>query len=487
MAILRESEKDLQDLLKSGISSSEESFDGVTLLQLAMGWPTGVKLLQQALPRTFLPNSYHSRPLSQGITDEDHQINRYIQSCKTLIENGFTIEIDAIVDGSSKTVTRLLVHELAKRSKKLLDIAEAQIHPSVLCDLRNGETGIPDASAPAICDALTAKGHKIDQTLIAFQRQSIFCWKQHPENLDTIYEAGFTDVDLPSARGLTALMVQCMTYFDDQSCTTVAWMISKGADPFRKLPGLETTVLHWINAKLGQWIQSKTYQIQRGYRSASYFDPYAEIRHFHQIDMHLFSLSIKDACLCSCSLDGCSPLSVAMRDSTVYFPYLGDEQISQVAYNFRQFLEFLLQYNQSKVEVCHTLIRSLTFDGLSLSHTCCTELCCSRPWDCIRDESDLQEIREEQKLALGRFKKLVSEFVSQFDALGLSLMDFLQNVWYERMVRFISERDKYDHEHHEKIRELGINCWETDEIEIPLVVQLICDQARVVESDSEDS
>ncbi|CAG8139801.1 unnamed protein product [Penicillium salamii] len=486
MAILRESETDLRDLLKSGISPSEESFNGVTLLQLAMGWPTGVKLLQQALPRTFLPHSYHSEHLCQGIKDEDDQINRYIQSCRILIEDGVTIEIDAIVDGSSNIVTRLLIQELAKRRRKLLDIAEAHIHYSVLSDLRNGETGIPDTYAPAICDALTAKGHKIDETLMACQRQSIFCLKHHPENLDTIYEAGFTDVDLPSTRGLTGLMVQCMYSFDDQSCMTVAWMISKGADPFRKLPGLETTVLHWINARLGRRIQSEANEIQRGWRSARYFDPYAEIRHLHQIDMHLFSLSIKDACSCSCSLDGCSPLSIAMRD-TVYFLYLGDQPISELAYSFRQFLEFLLHYNQFKVEVCHTLIRSLTFDGLSLSHTCCTELRHVMPWDCIRHESDLQEIREEQKLSIGRFEKLVSEFVSQFDALGLSLMDFLQNVWYERMVRFISERDKYDHEHHEKIRELGINCWETDDIEIPLVVQLICDQTRVVESDSEGS
>ncbi|CAG8159136.1 unnamed protein product [Penicillium salamii] len=487
MATLRESEKDLRDLLKSGISPSEESFNEVTLLQLAMGWPTGVKLLRQTHPRTFLPHSYHSGHLSYlSITDEDDQINRYIQSCRNLIEDGFTIQIGAIVDGSSNKVTRLLIHELAKRRRNLLDIAEAHIHYSVLSDLRNGETGIPDASAPAICDALTAKGHKIDQTLTAFQRRSIFCWKQHPDNLNTIYEAGFTDVDLPSTEGFTALMFQCMPYFDDHSCMTVAWMISKGADPFRKLPGLETTVLHWINAGLGQRFQIEANEIQRGNRAASYFDPYAAICHLHQIDRHLFSLSIKDACLCSCSLDGCSPLSVALRD-TVHHLYLGDQQISQDAHRFRQFLEFLLHHNQSKIEVCHTLIRSLTFDGLGLSHTCCTELRHYEPWDCIRHESDLQEIREEQKLSLGRFENLVSEFVSQFDALGLSLMDFLQNAWYERMVRFISERDKYDHEHHEKIRELGINCWETDEIEIPLVVQLICDQARVVESDSEDS
>jgi hypothetical protein len=175
-----------------------------------------------------------------------------------------------------------------------------------------------------------------------------------------------------------------------------------------------------------------------------------------------------------------------MRD-VIFGLHLGRERnISQAASSFRWFLEIMIDHNQSKLEVCHAIIRNLTFDGLSLSHTCCTEIRWFPPWKHVRDESDLQEIREEQTVPLERFEKLVSEFDAQFDALGLPLMDFLQEIWYERMIKFLSERDKYDLEHNEETRKLGISL-EVDEIEIPLVVQYICDQVRVVESDCEDS
>lgn len=478
MAILQESERDLQSFLESKPSPSEEKVDGITLLQLAMGWPTGVRLLVQAQSGIHLPRLYHQR-WEPSITDKDNKIDQYIDSCKILIEAGYKFSHVDIADSSSNLLGSSLVHELAKRRSKLLDIAEAHIDPSELFDLRKGETGIPNAYAHTLCDALIAKGHRIDQTLMTSGRESVFFYPHPTEILDKMLEVGFTDLDLPCEEGYTPLMDMCTDFIDNSMCEGISWMISNGADPFRQLPGSNSTVLHWINGKLATDIQFR-------YMFDGHFDPYAGIRHLHQIDMHLLSLSTRDACFCSCSLDGCTPLSVAMRD-VVDSRYLGDRQIGQVACVFRRFIEFLLDHNQPKLVVCRAMIRSLTFDGLSLSHTCCIELRFCRPWEHVRHESDLQEIREEQKVPLDRFEKLVSEFDSQFDALGLPLMDFLQEVWYERMVKFISERDKYDAEHHEKVRELGINSWEVDEIEIPLVVQLICDQVRVVESDSEDS
>ncbi|KAJ5392378.1 hypothetical protein N7509_007868 [Penicillium cosmopolitanum] len=483
MAVLRESERDLRDLLESKLSSSqlEDTFGGITLLQLAMGWPAGVTLLLKAQSSIHLPRRYHDPDRGFGgrfgIEDEDNKIDEYVESCNILLKAGYIISHQDIERSSSNILRGLLIKELAKRRRKLLDIAEAHISPGELSDLRKGETGIPDTYAPALCDALIAKGlgHKIDQTLMTSERKSLFSYDLPTEILDNIYEAGFTDVEILPEERCTPLMVQCINsgFWWNSTYMATAWMISNGANPFRKFPGSNTTVLHWINGRLA-------WQIYLQFQLDGHFDPYVVLHHFHQIDMHLFSLSTRDACSCSCSLDGCTPLSIALRN-VVDDLYLGDQHIGQVASCFRRFLEFLLDRtgSQSKHEICHAMIRSLTFDGLSLSHTCCTKL--------QRDESDLQEIREEQKVDLERFEKLVFEFDSQFVALGLPLMDFLQEIWYERMVKFLLERDKYDPEHHEKIRELGINFWEMDEIQIPLVVQLICDQVRVVESDSEDS
>ncbi|KAJ5222921.1 uncharacterized protein N7469_009161 [Penicillium citrinum] len=444
-----------------------------------MGWPAGVRLLLKAQSGIHLPDRYHHAYLN-GIADKDINIDDYSDCCNILLEAGYTISTYDISWSSSNTLTCLLIRELVKRRRKLLAIAEANIHPSELSDLRKGETGVPDAYASELCAALTTKGYEIDQTLMFSETDSVYCYPPSAEILDQIYETGFIDVDLPDKRGYTPLMTHCGSYRGKpmNDIKRIGWLISKGADPFRKLPGSNTTVLHWINARLAECIH-------RYYESDSNFDPHVALYHLHQIDMHLFSLTTRDECSCSCSLVGCTPLSAAIRRVANRL-FLHDEQITEVASGFRRFLEFLIDQNQSKLEICHAMIRSLTFDGLSLSHTCCIELRYRIPWDYVRDESDLQEIREEQRIDLERFENLVSEFDAQFDVMGLPLMDFLQKIWYERMIKFLSERDKYDAEHAKQTRELGISL-EVDEIQIPLVVQLICDQVRVVESDSEDS
>lgn len=479
IAVLREPERDLRDLLDSKQPSCEDIFDGITLLQLAMGWPAGVRLLLKAQSGIHLPALYH-RAYLNGIADKDNNIDDYSDCCNILLEAGYTISTYDISRSSSYTLTCLFIPELVKRRRKLLTIAEVNIHPSELSDLRKGETGIPDAYAPELCAALTTKGYKIDRTLMSFEAHSVYSYPLHPNILDKIYEAGFIDVDLPIRDGYTPLMARCgfSSHGSVNNGKHIGWLISKGADPFQKLPGSNTTVLHWINARLAECIH-------RDYKSDSHFDPYDALGHLHQIDIHLFSLTIRDNCSCSCSLVGCTPLSSAIR-AVVDELFVDYQQITGVASRFRRFLEFLIDHNQSKLEVCHAMIRSLTFDGLSLSHTCCIELRYRIPWDYVRDESDLQEIREEQRIDLERFENLVSEFDAQFDVMGLPLMDFLQKIWYERMIKFLSERDKYDAEHAKQTRELGISL-EVDEIQIPLVVQLICDQVRVVESDSEDS
>jgi len=444
-----------------------------------MGWPAGVKLLLETQSGICLPHQYHSA-YKYCITDKDNKIDEYSDCCEILLEAGYTISPDDISRSSSNTLASLFIRELSKRRRKLLAIAEAHIHASELSDLRKGETGIPDAYASELCAALTKKGFNIDQTLMAPETESLYSYLLPPNILDKIYEAGFIDVDLPLEMNHTPLMARCrFSWISIEDSKHIGWLISKGADPFRKLPGSNTTVLHWINARFAEYIH-----FHWECKSDSHFDPHVEFCNLNQIDMHLFSLIIRDECSCSCSLDGCTPLSAAIR-AVVDKLFVDDQQIAEAASGFRRFLEFLIYHNKSKLEVCHAMIRSLTFDGLSLSHTCCIELRYHYPWEHIRDESDLQEIKEEQRIHLERFEKLVSEFDAQFDAMGLPLMDFLQKIWYERMVKFLSERDKYDAEHAKQTRELGISL-EVDDIEIPLVVQFICDQVRVVESESED-
>lgn len=379
---------------------------------------------------------------------------------------------DDICFSSSIKVKSVFISELALRRRKLLCIAETQINPRDLSELRGRETGLPDAHASKLWDTLIKRATQIDQSLRPFEG-SLFSLPLLADDLKRIYEAGFTDLDQPDRNGWTPIMNfyprisgTCAMYLNK-----IGWMIEKGANIFRNVPGTNTTVLHSLNGVLADSIHDPFSQYE------TYFsDPHAVLHPLWKIKSSLFCTSIRDSCLCPCSIDGCTPLSVGIRRvASGLRPRIN---ISTRASKFRQFLEFLLEFeqNHSKADYCHAMLRSLTFDGLGLRHTCCTEV--DDHWfgvnKSVRDECELHEIRAEQKLDIERYEILVSEFKAQFDALGLPLMDFLQSIWYERMIKFLSECDPCDSVHQEETAKLGIflNMYDA---EIPLVVQYMCD------------
>lgn len=459
----------MQEIIRSNVGLTEKEIHGVSLLQSSMGWPAGVRLLLEEGSTTELPILYH-RLYSNEITDEDDKIDRYVDSCKILLEAGYRFSANDIFRTGSDKLKVFFLHELAKRRNSLLEIASARFHPSELSEIRKGETGLPDAQAYRICAALMRNGIDVGHSLRAVEGECLHVLTAPLDILKKAYELGFTDVTQRPPRGYTPLELYC-SY---RKAEVIDWLISKGANPFERLPRSNTTVTHLLSATLGKGIFW-------GFYEGNHYDPTP----FHQIVDHLLSTSLKDACSCPCSVGGCTTLSVAIRVGIDLY-YGRTKDITREAAAFRNSLQFLIEYNQSSSQACHSIIRSLTFDGLGLSHSCCTELGYLEPWLHAREKCELFEIMEEQKEQAERFEGLVTEFDSKFHAYGLPLMDFLQGVWYERMIRFISHRDPFDPGHHEEVGKLGVSL-EMDDVEIPLVVQYICDQVRVVEDDSDSS
>ncbi|CAI7599445.1 unnamed protein product [Penicillium pancosmium] len=473
IAVLRESHEDLQEIIKSNTRLPDNGIHGVSVLQSAMGWPAGVGLLLEEGLNTELPILYHCQ-FSNVITDEDSEIDKYVDSCKILFEAEYKLSASDIFRTGSDKLKVVFLEELAKRRNSLLEIANARFHPSELSDIRKGETGLPDAQAYRICAALMRKGIDVGHPLRAVEGESLHRDTAPLDILKKAYELGFTDIiqRIPKG-GYTPLELYCSQSYG-HVLEQITWLILKGANPMERFPRSNTTVTHLLSATLGE-------RIYRGFDGGNPFDPTP----FHQVVDHLLSTSFKDACSCPCSVGGCTTLSVAIRFGN-YLGYGRPKDITQEAAVFRNFLQFLIEYNRSSSQACRSIIRSLTFDGLGLTHSCCTELNYWHPGSDFREEHDLLEIMEEQIEQAERFEGLVAEFESHFDACGLPLMDFLQGVWYERMIRFISQRDPFDPKHHEEVGKLGVSL-EMDDVEIPYFVQLICDQVRVVEDDSDSS
>ncbi|KAJ5984602.1 hypothetical protein N7481_006701 [Penicillium waksmanii] len=426
MAVLRESYEDLQEIIRSNKGWPKNEIHGVSLLQLAMGWPAGVRLLLEEGSNTHIPILYHCG--FRAITDEDSEIDKYVDSCKILLEAGYMFSASDIsrTEIESNKLKVVFLHELAKRRNSLLELANARFHPSELSEIRKGETGLPDTQAYRICAALMRKGIDVAHSLTAVEGEFLHCEAAPLDILKKAYELGFTDVTQRPPQGYTPLELYCSRHHG-HSLEQITWLISKGANPMERLPRSNMTVTHILSATLATRV---------GIKHCYYYGVSKDITHMAAV--------------------------------------------------FRNFLQSLINYNQSSSQACRSIIRSLTFDGLGLSHTCCIEIEDGVPWLHGREECDLLEIMEEQRDQAEYLERLVAEFESQFDAYGLPLMDFLQQVWYERMIRILSHCDPFDAKHHEEAGKLGVFL-EMDDIEIPHVVQYICDQVRVVKDDSDSS
>jgi hypothetical protein len=97
-------------------------------------------------------------------------------------------------------------------------------------------------------------------------------------------------------------------------------------------------------------------------------------------------------------------------------------------------------------------IRFLTFDAVDIRHTCCTW-----HWNgCIhvRDEEEVEEIREEDRFRLQLLEELVTEFVTKYAELGVGLMEFLEGYCTERVKKELSQ--PVDEEEIRRIEAIGV-------------------------------
>ncbi|KAJ5100673.1 hypothetical protein N7456_006725 [Penicillium angulare] len=366
-------------------------------------------------------------------------------------------------------------------------MAQLFIHPMKLSEFRKDECGLPDSRALDIYEALKAQGVDVDPTLNPGDHKippadstdlTVYgILLQSSQLLEEGYRLGFTDIDRPTLwefeGGMTPLCWRCDEFRQVSEIDFVLSLLSKGANLFQSLsqmgtkPQSKTTAVHLLNARLAELLsQDDDYH----YKELSQFIEDNQSRFWQFLGNHLFSLSHRDSCSCACSAGGCTPLSVSIRLRMDWWD--PDEQFFHLSCKMKHFLEFLIDWNQSRPQVSREIIRSLTFDGLGLRHSCCTEIKGGEPFWCTRDESELHDIMDEQKGLIEQLDQLVSEFEAQFDALQLPLMEFLRDIWYHGMMKFHSECDAFDEEHHIEAGRLGISL-EVDDGPIPLIVQLL--------------
>jgi hypothetical protein len=493
MIVFRESQEELQRALELGKISPNNIFDGSqSLLQLAFGWPQGVKiLLHSGVDANKLTTMLLSSP-TRYIDDMDVDFDAYYESTRLVLEAGCMLTVCDIDRFTSRKLQSLLAHELAKRRWKLWELSKSHFPNNEQLDLDARRDAVPDIQAARICKAFAAQGRTIDpQLLVGELTPSVYheC-SLYTETMEELFEAGFRDVNSASSSGVTPLMVTRSLGIGSKHklIRRAAWLISKGADAHRKLPRSNATVAHLLSAEMTGILLSLT--LHGSFQSGGL----AQWQFWEErISPHKFNVfpvpSVRDDCFCACCPSGCTVLSVALRQICrwAWWPY-----VSNRSFVFQRLLHMLIDYTQSSPSVSQTLIRCLTFDAIGLRHTCCIEIEDEETAEDMegREERELLEILEEDERELEDLKGLISEFERKFDDLGLPIWEFLETYWHKRVVEYLLKQDPYDEEHNRAVNAIGIDLQVEEEVPLDRVSLLIGDpydekqerKAKVIDS-----
>jgi hypothetical protein len=347
----------------------------------------------------------------------------------------------------------------------------------------------PDLHASRICEKVAARGKTIDQSLLVRnQNASIYHNRDLiPSVMDELLKAGFKDFDSPSSTGVTPLMTTYESFYSAwEAIERMLWLLSKGADISRTLPCSSAKTAHLLTVQI-----------------VGFFIAIVDIRKPDAVPFHWSGLeekiayskehlfphpSITDKCTCPCSPQGCTVVSVAVRQAMRWSRW---SRITDNSSRLKRLIACIIDWAQSTPSAEQAVIRCLTFDALGLKHTCCIEIdgvvkaSDRRDADKMvgRDHEEIAEIRAENMQGMETFYQLVAEFEVKFTELGLPIMEFLECYWHPYMVQHLLERDPYSEEHDRETRNIGV-ILQAEEEDFDRVSLLI--GAQIKEVDDED-
>ncbi|KAE8420011.1 hypothetical protein BDV36DRAFT_293662 [Aspergillus pseudocaelatus] len=471
--ILRESDQELREALNRNTAQPDQKIRAVSLLELAIGWPLGVQILMEygANAKAFSLRCARY-PLCDTNNDD---CDAYCASITPLLKAGCKFDVYDIFLCKSKPVRLLLIQELAKRRRKLWDLAQSYLPPSKLIEFHIQKDAIIDAQAVRLHDELLAQGWEIDPSLqVDCQEggQSLYhCSVAFPGASEELYQAGFRDIDIRDSSSFTPLML-----FNSAPCTDPSqykiemciWFVSKGANLAEVLPKSNATVAHHISSV----VVEKVFRVIQGdYRYGTNNWPRFEALITGHKDTVFFVPSVRDDCVCACCLGGCTTVSVALRKATRKTAMFSELPLGEQSGLFRRVYQLLVSWTNSRPGIPQAIIRFFTFEALQLRHTCCTEIDQNPDfgWKNARNRTETEHIREEEQQGLEELEQLVSELDIRFNELRMPIEEFMSRHWYTRMVQFLSKRGPYDEEYHQRTRNLGVFL-KADENTVPDVV-----------------
>lgn len=294
----------------------------------------------------------------------------------------------------------------------------------------------------------------------------------HNENLtpalgESLYRRGFIDVDGICSSGLTALtyMGEPSLFRLNPALQRVSWLISKGADPGRKPDQSgcihhdpNFTAAHCICSWIGKAVYPRDLCVQSEINRTWLFGIMNGFEDECQSVLgKLVCTQFYDDCLCACSNYGCTPAVMMLKGITspkgfVMYPSPFRRRMWVI-----DWLDDVLSHHyEAWQKLSRDFIRYETFEKLALTHTCCKRRDSVYDLSLDMDKTEREEIRDEERWMISKLDALVTEFENEYTELGVSLPEFLNGYWKNRMEEVASEEEPLDDGEIAKIRDLGV-------------------------------
>jgi hypothetical protein len=210
------------------------------------------------------------------------------------------------------------------------------------------------------------------------------------------------------------------------------WLLDHGADPTWTHPTLLTTPGHRIARRVA-------YEIRMG-----------------SADMSLIVSEQRDNCGCHCSRNGCFVIGCAV--STM------NGRRYRLVRRTQSHLFAWVDEKHASTWMSSAILRVLTFEKLSLTHTCCYRIhdeCWSDFTRPTPEESQIiHDLERDDILILDR---LVADFEDEWATYTKRFVTFMNRVWRPRMQVVLQERETDRETYQAELIQMGVTFKESDE------------------------
>jgi hypothetical protein len=461
--IFQEAERELVSLVGSGQLSGDNIIGDYTALQLAAGWPVGIKILLDAgADMTRAAKGGELVPWDGGCCNPLRWVipSDCPASLLVFLRAGAALRPDHIgyvVMHSTPDMVDILMEELIQRRQTLRDLALMALPTSLRNTLGISGNVLPDANVPMVFDALRDAGIPVNESIdprgphvqdVGPEYGTIFHQCELDRQLmDRLYDAGFVDVDTVNSAGYSPLMINDSYLSADALIQRADWLVSKGADITRCLPGTSIPAIQVIALRVIWKLEGQLCLNSRdsALSSSSSFETAVFLK-------QAFTTRLYDGCKCACSPSkGCTSLSVALKE-LLSVAIWRNGRIPTV-------LRELLKLAPRTLETAETVIRLATFTDLDLTHTCCREAGILHSGQFLLKPFDPEEadrICDEEGELIAECDQIVARFMKQYQSANLPLMQFMQEYWCPQMQEYLRDGIEFDDGGSIQVHDLGI-------------------------------